>query len=225
MDMQNTQAKNMVLGQILTNDVLDPRILRAMTETPRGEFVPASLKGAAYVDEELDVGNGRALMEPMTFARLLHMAEIAPECRVLTIGCLSGYSAVVLSKLASHVVAVDIDETLIAEARAHVERLKISSINIQQVKSLADGYAASAPYDVIVICGAIQFIPEQLGTQLAKGGRLVAIRNVAARIGVKGGLGKGLLIRRIHNQLQSREYFDAGTPLLPGFENKSGFRF
>ena len=83
----------------------------------------------------------------------------------------------------------------------------------------------SAPYDAIVICGAIRFIPEALGSQLAIGGRLTAIRNVASRPGVQGGLGKGLLVRRLDHKLQYREHFDAAASLLPGFERPAGFTF
>jgi protein-L-isoaspartate(D-aspartate) O-methyltransferase len=93
------------------------------------------------------------------------------------------------------------------------------------VASLTDGYAPAAPYDVIVIQGAINFISEALAAQLASGGRLVTVRNVATRPGMRGGLGKGLLIRRLEQKLQYREYFDASCALLPGFEQGTSFTF
>ena len=223
--MKHTAAENMILGQIITNEVLDPRILQAMKDTPREEFVPPQLRGAAYVDEDLDVGGGRELMAPLTFAKLVHLAEIVPASRVLNIGCLAGYTAAVLARLAAHIVATETDAAQVEQAKAHMARLNLSNVSVQQVKSLADGYAGSAPYDVIVISGAIQFLPEAVGQQIAKDGRLVAVQNVASRPGFPGGLGKGLFIRRIGNQLQSREHFDAGAALLPGFENPQAFRF
>jgi protein-L-isoaspartate(D-aspartate) O-methyltransferase len=224
--ISSTAARqHMILGQLYTNDIVDKRILEAMNDIAREPFLPEILRGAAYVDEDLDVGNGRYLMEPLIFAKLLDLAAITPSCRVLTIGCLSGYSAAILSKLASHVVAVDSDPAAIAQAHEHMKRLGITNVNLQVVKTMADGYALSAPYNAIVIQGAIDFISEALGSQLAVGGRLVAVRNIARRVDIKGGLGKGLLVTRLDHKLQYREHFDASCPLLPGFEQAASFVF
>ena len=215
----------MMLGQLLTNDVADKRILDAMAHVAREPFLPENLRGAAYVDEDLNVGNGRFIMEPLTFAKLLDLAQVTENCRVLNIGCLSGYSAAVLAKLASHVVAIDTDAALIAQAIDHMKRLHITNVNVQQVKNLSEGYALSSPYNVIVIQCAVNFISSSLGSQLAIGGRLVTIRNIAQRVDSKGGLGKGLLVTRIDHKLQYREHFDASCPLLPGFDPDPGFVF
>lgn len=217
--------KNMILGQLFTNDIANKHILGAMAQVPREAFVPDRLHGAAYVDEDLDMGDGRWLMAPLTFAKLLDMAEITPACRVLNIGCHTGYSAAVLAKLASLVVAVDTDAGALEEARLHMNALRITNVNLHKVASLAEGYTGAAPYDVIVIQGAINFISEKLAAQLAPGGRLVTVRNVALTPGVRGGLGKGLLIRRVEQKLQYREYFDAACALLPGFEQGTNFTF
>ena len=216
---------NMMLGQLLTNDITDKRILDVMTDLPREPFLPEKLRGAAYVDDNMDVGGGRFLLAPLTFARLLDFAEIKPSCRVLNIGCGTGYSAAVISKLAGHVVAIDVDDAAIQQGKDHMKRLGISNINFQTVKNMADGYAQSAPYNVIIIQGAINFISEALGSQLAVGGRLMAVRNIASRADGKGGLGKGLLVTRLDHKLQFREHFDASCPLLPGFEQTTGFTF
>jgi len=216
---------NMMLGQLMTNDIADTRILAAMTEIPREPFLPEALRGAAYVDEDLSVGGGRYIMEPLTFAKLLDLAEITPDCRVLTIGALSGYSAAILSRLAGHVVAIDTDASAIQEAQAHMQRLGITNVSAHHVKNMAEGYALSAPYDVIVIQGAINFVPEALGAQMILGGRLVAVRNIAQRVDSTGGLGKGLVVTKLDGQLQHREHFDASCPVLPGFEQETGFRF
>jgi protein-L-isoaspartate(D-aspartate) O-methyltransferase len=220
-----TMRNNMMLGQLLTNDITDTRILDAMGEIPREPFVPEHLRGAAYADEDLHVGNGRYLMEPLTFAQLLDLAEINPTNRILNIGCLTGYTAAILAKLATHIVAIDTDEIAIQQARDHMQRLNISNVNVQHVKNLGDGYIVSSPYNVIVIQGAVNFIPDAVGDQLAEGGRLVTVRNIARRPDIKGGLGKGLLVTKIDGKLQYREHFDASCPLLPGFEQASGFVF
>ena len=225
MSSSAVMRNNMMLGQLLTNDIGDKRILDAMSYIPREPFVPEHLSGAAYVDEDLDVGNGRFIMEPLTFVKLLDMAGLTPDCRALVIGALSGYAAAIVSKLAAHVVAVDTDEVALTQARDHMARLNISNVNIQPVKALTEGYRVGSPYNVIVVMGAITIIPESLGNQLSVNGRLVAIHNIARRPGMKGGLGKGLLVTRIEHTLQYRESFDASCPLLPGFEEKPGFAF
>lgn len=217
--------RNMILGQLYTNDIHNKDIFHAMVGIPREAFVPEKLHGAAYVDEDLDVGGGRYLLAPLTFAKLLDLAEITPSCRVLNIGCHTGYSAAVIAKLAAMVVATEIDHAALEQARLHLNHMRVTNVTLQPVKTLADGYSPAAPYDVIVINGAINFISETLAAQLAPGGRLVCVRNVASRPGLKAGLGKGLLIKRIDQKLQYREYFDAGCALLPGFEQSDSFTF
>jgi len=215
----------MVLSQLLTNDIIDSRILQAMKDIPREPFVPESLRGVAYVDEDLEIAPGRYLLAPLTFAMLLDLTKITPSSRVLVVGCLTGYPAAIVSRLAGQVVAIDTDEATILQARDHVKRLGISHAHPHKVASLAEGYAQSAPYDAIVVCGAIEFIPEVLGAQLAEGGRLVTIRNVATRPDSQGGLGKGLLVEKFGRRLQYREHFDASSAVLPGFERRTAFVF
>ncbi|MFO0389204.1 MAG: protein-L-isoaspartate O-methyltransferase family protein [Alphaproteobacteria bacterium] len=221
----SSQSMNMILGQILTNDVLDKRILTALNTIKREDFLPAHLHGCAYVDEDLDVGNGRFLLEPLTFARMLQLSEITPACRVLCVGALSGYSAAVLAWLASHIVTTEIDAEYVKQIRTNLAKLHLTNVDVQQVKSLADGYALSAPYDVILVNGAIDFVPEDLASQLAINGRLVAVHRKSLRPGSNMGLGKLLLVKRVGNQLQSREYFDCGAALLPNFERNASFKF
>jgi protein-L-isoaspartate(D-aspartate) O-methyltransferase len=219
--MKLSAAQNMVLGQVYTNEVNDPRILQTMAATKRELFVPPALREAAYTDADLNVGNGRSLLAPMTFARLLTLANITPECRVLDIGCLNGYSTAVLSKLASHIVAVDTDADNITRARELLKDAK--NVNLQNVKSLADGYGMSAPYDVILINGAINFLPNVIAQQLSERGRLVTVFRKDNGPALVHGTGKGLVITRLDGALQSREYFDAATEILTGFKRESGF--
>jgi len=221
----NTMRKHMILGQLYTNDITDKRILEAMAAIPREPFLPDNLKGAAYVDEDLDVGNNRYLMAPLTFAKLLDLAEITPACRILNIGCLTGYTAAVLSRLGAQVIATDSDASSIVQARTHMQRLNIKNVNLQPVSTMSDGYAMSAPYDVIVIQGAISFISETLGSQLAVRGRMVTVRNISKRSDSNIGLGKGLLVTRLDHRLQYREHFDASCAILQSFEQATDFVF
>ncbi|MGE0755244.1 MAG: protein-L-isoaspartate O-methyltransferase, partial [Alphaproteobacteria bacterium] len=211
-------AASMITGQLLTNNIYAPAILQAMTSVRREDFLPARLQHCAYVDEDLDIGGGRFLMEPLVFARLIDMAAINRQCRVLSIGVLQGYSAIVLSRLAEHVTGTELEEQMVAKARENLQRYNAGNVQLHTVKSLTAGYKKDAPYDVIVINGAIDFVPEELGAQLAMGGRLVAVHQETTRPDEPMGLGKTILVKRISNQLQYREYSDAFTALLPGVE-------
>lgn len=219
------KAAHMILGQIYTNEVTDTAILTALAEVPREPFLPAHLQGAAYVDQELEVAPNRYLMEPLSFAKLVALADLQPSSRVLVIGALGGYAPAVIAKLAGHVVATETDASMIPGAREIIRHLSLNNVDVQQVASLSDGYAASAPYDVIFIAGAVIYIPESLGNQLASGGRIVTVRSVGKTGPGIDGLGKGIRITRIDHKLQVREYFDTGAHILPGFEDNRGFIF
>lgn len=212
---------NMIAGQLVTNQIINSRILQAIADTPREDFVPGHLKHSAYVDANLDMGDGRHLLAPLTFARLLSLAAITPGCRVLDIGCLNGYSTAILAKLAGHVVAVDTSEEMIGKTKANLKGA--GDVDIQKVTSLAGGYGMSAPYDVIIIEGAINFVPEELGLQLSEGGRIATLFRKDQGRGLVYGTGKGLLIRRLEGSLQYREHFDAAAAILPGFERETSF--
>ncbi len=213
------QAVNMVHGQLETNEVLNTDILQLLVDTPREDFVPSALRGTAYIDKDIEVSPGRYMLAPMTFAKLLELAEVTPSCRVLAIGDSNAYATAILSILGGHVVAIDSNVEMHAKALENAARFKLKDVDFQQVKNMADGYAVSAPYDVIFINGAVRILPDALTSQLGIGGRLVAIREV------KKGLGKGILVRRLDGQVNIREYFDASTAVLEGFEESEQFVF
>ncbi len=215
----------MIYGQLLTNKITDKRILQAMLDVPREMFLPKALQGSAYVDEELELGDGRALIEPLVLAQLLDLAEISPSARVLVVGCLGGYAVAVAAKLAAHVVGIEQEAKYIGEARTHMTQLGLKNTDIQQVADLKAGYAMSSPYDAIILCGAVQYIPDDLSAQLSKNGCLVAVRNVAVRPGAQEGLGKNMRLTRLSHQLQYREHGDASVRLLPEFLKETGFVF
>ena len=107
---------NMVEGQLKPNKIVDPAILATMGEVPRESFVPKTMRGIAYVDEDIAIGNGRYLIEPMVLGRLIQALEIDPGDIVLTIGCGTGYCAAVLARLANTVVAIEEDAELVQRA-------------------------------------------------------------------------------------------------------------
>ncbi len=149
---------NMVEGQLRTNKVTDEAVLDGFLTTPRERFVPSNLRGIAYVDDDIPLGNGRFLVEPMVLARLLQLAEIGKDDKVLEIGCASGYATAILAKIAASVVAVESDPQLAAAARANLQALGIGNVQLQEAAMTA-GWRAGAPYNVILINGAVGEIP------------------------------------------------------------------
>lgn len=209
--------KQMVDSQLLPNRVTDARLIETMGAVARETFVPAALRGVAYVDDDLQVAPGRYIMEPMVFARLLQEAGVKKTDAVLDVGCATGYSAAILARLANVVVALEEDEALSEQASATLASADV--VNAVAVTGrLSEGYAHQAPYDVIVLEGAVEHVPQRILDQLAEGGRLVAV--IAGR-----GIGKAVLFTRSGGVIGRRELFDASTPMLPGFALEAGFVF
>ncbi len=208
----------MVESQIRTNRVTDPLVIAAMNELPREVFVPEPLQGVAYVDEDIPLGRGRYLMEPLTTALLLQTAEIGPEDVVLDVGCGTGYASAAMARMASAVVALESDPELAAHANGALADLGFDTVAVVD-GSLSAGYPRQAPYDVIFLGGGVEEIPAAISDQLADGGRMVAV------IYDKRGVGKGTLCIRVGDVVSRRVVFDAATPMLPGFERESTFEF
>ena len=205
----------MVESQLRPNRVTDTVLMDALTVLPREKFVPKAMQGVAYVDEAIDIGEGRYLMETWVLARLLEAAEVHSDDVALLIGCGSGYEAAALSYLAGTVVALETNKKLIKRANNVLADLSIDTVAIVEGK-LQKGYVSQAPYDVILINGAVAEIPNCLNKQLSDGGRLVSV------VG-DGAYGKGTLVTNYNHVITSREIFDAGTPTLLGFEKETIF--
>jgi protein-L-isoaspartate(D-aspartate) O-methyltransferase len=209
---------NMVESQLRPNRVLDNAILEAFLAVPRERFVPEHLRNVAYIDEDLPLGNGRWLMEPMVLGRLLQVAGITPSESVLEVGSGTGYGAAVMAHLARSVVGIEPDEVLVRQAGAALAGLGLKNAVVRQ-GALERGYPDRAPYDVIVFGGAVGEIPAAILDQLAEGGRLLAVVK-------KGqGLGQATLVTRRRGAVARRVVFDAGTPLLPGLAPQPSFVF
>ena len=209
---------NMVDCQLRTNKVKDARLIHAFETVPRELFVPESQRSIAYVDEDLRVGAGRYLIEPMVLARLLQAADISPEDLVLEVGGASGYGTAVLSHLGATIVSLESDKDLAAAAAEAQADVGIDNVLIVQ-GPLNQGYGKQAPYNVIVINGAVGEISEAISDQLADGGRLVTVVREDA------GPGRAVLLQRRGAHISSRVLFDAATPLLPEFARSPGFVF
>ena len=217
--MSNSAAarRHMIESQIMPSGVTDRGLLAALEAVPREIFVPKSLQGVAYVDEDLEVAPGRYLMEPRVFARLLLAAGLGDGDVVLDVGCGRGYHTAVLARLAGTVVALESDEALAAQASETLTELGVDNAAVVS-GPLAEGYPTQAPYDVSFLSGAVEEIPEVLSAQLDPSGRLLAV------IGA-GGTGQATLLLRHGETLARRSLFDAASPPLPGFEPEPGFVF
>ena len=173
LDMEQARF-NMIEQQIRPWDVLDPEVLALLSEVKREEFVPAASKTLAFADVELPLGNGISMLEPKVEARLLQEAAVKHTDKVLEIGTGSGYMAALLAARAEFVVSVEIDTSLAATARENLARAGVVNVSVEQGDA-ARGWAAKAPYDVIVVSGSLPVLPEALLKQLQIGGRLVGI--------------------------------------------------
>ncbi len=210
--------RKMVENQLRTNQIEDARVVAAMGRIPREMFVPQALKGLSYVDEDLPLGNGRYLMDPLVLARLLQVAAIDPENVVLDIGCGNGYNAAVMSQLASTVVAFENNPDLVAESLRLFAELELDNVVVIEGQ-LREGYAEGGPYDVITFGGAVADVPEVIFDQLTDSGRVVAV------VAPRPNIGKIKVFSRSDGGVSQREVFDAFTPVLPGFEAVSKFTF
>ena len=207
---------NMVESQLRTNKVTDLPLIDAFETVPRERFVPEPLRGIAYIDEDVALGGGRFVMEPRVLARLLQAAQPGPAGVALDLGCGSGYGTAILSRLVATVVALEDNAELAAAANRTLAELEIDNAVVVEGR-LAEGYPKQAPYNVILLGGAVAELPAAIADQLAEGGRLVAV------ISAGPGLGRATLMRRDGGVISSRVLYDAALPVLPGFEAEPGF--
>lgn len=213
-----TARHNMVESQVRTNKVTDIRLTAAMLEIPRERFLPKALQGIAYIDEDIPLGGGRHMMEPMVLARLLQIAEVQAGDVALDIGCGPGYSAAILARLCDTVVAVESDSKFAGEAAQTLAALDIDNAAVIE-GPLQAGCAKQGPYDLVLFDGAISAVPEKIQRQVVEGGRIVAVIQAGA------GVGRGSVLRKAGGSLHLRAVFDAAVPSLPGFESATEFVF
>lgn len=213
-----TARHNMVEGQVRPNRVTDPVLVDAMETLPRELFVPKSQRGMAYIDEDLPIGNGRFLIQPMVLGRLLQEARIEPGDVVLDVGCGSGYSTAVIARLANTVIGLESDAELVKKATGLLAQVGADNTVVLE-SGLRDGHPPQSPYQVIVLNGAVAEVPDSLRRQLSEGGRLVAVVQKSVH------MGKAVLISRYGDAWSERDLFEAAVPYLPGFEPRPVFEF
>lgn len=203
---------NMVESQVRPNGITDRRIIAAIETVPREHFVPESRRDVAYMDEDvpLDAHGHRALIEVMAFARMLQHAAIKPTDKVLLVGAGTGYGAAVVSQIGAEVVALESDPQLVHHARRNLD----GHANVKVVEgALSAGAPGAQPFDVILLEGRAEEVPQALLDQLADGGRLVGVVGEAE-------IAQACVYSRSGGAVAVRQVFDASVSELPGLKKK-----
>jgi len=212
-----TARRMMVDRQVRTADVTNLDLIAAMLAVPRELFVPPALASQAYLDNDIALGEGRALIKPMVLAKLIQGARVTAGDHLLDVGCGTGYSAAVLSRVAGSVVALEQDAGLARQAHQTLAAAGAAQVTVATGPLIA-GWPAAGPYDIILLDGASEIAPDQLGPQLKPDGRLACILG-------RPPAGKAMIYRLIEGRLVGRSIFDAAAPVLPGFVAPPAFVF
>ena len=205
----------MVDTQVRPSDVTKFPIINAMLKIARENFVDANQQEAAYAGENLDLGNNRVLLEPRTLAKMLDALNITGDDLVMDVGCGYGYSTAVAAQMAQVVVAVEEDETMAAEAQTLLSEAGADNA-ILHVGPLAEGAGEHGPYDAIIVQGGVGELPRALSDQLKDGGRIACIF-------MEDALGVVRIGHKTGDTISWRFSFNAGAPVMPGFEKQHAF--
>ena len=207
----------MVDTQVRPSDVTKFPIIAAMLDVPREAYVPQSAQSVAYMDAPVPLARGREMPEARVLAKMLDALDIRMTDQVLVLAGGLGYSTAVLARMAESVVMVEEDEALAAEAEASLAAAEVDNAVVLQ-GPLVEGAEKAGPFDVILIEGGVETLPEGLAAQLREGGRIAAMFQT-------GALGEVRIGRMTEGHLGWRFAFNAAAPVLPGFEAARGFTF
>lgn len=217
-----TMARNlMVDGQLRPTKVNDRRLLDIMRRLPREAFVPAALRPFAYIDDDLKISPTRVMIKPLVIARLIQLAVPRPGETALVVGAGTGYAATILAGLGAQVTALEEDAELAAAAReAAIGVAEAGGAPVSFVTGkLSEGWPERAPYDLIIIEGAVRAVPDRIGRQVAQTGRLVTI------LAPEGAASTAIIAEPSLGGVRARPAFDATTALLPGLLPAPSFAF
>jgi len=203
--------QTMVDTQLKTVGVTDAAILAAFAETPREPFLPPALAALAHADAAHEVSRGRHLLAPLALALLLQRAAVQPGRRVLVVGSATGYSAAILAHMGARVTALESDPALAAIAEA----AGVTTV----IGPLTEGWAAGAPYDLVLFEGAIAAVPPAIAAQLAPGGQIAAVlREAGVGRAIVGPVGRD-------GHVGGLAFMEMAAPDLPGFGPAREFAF
>jgi len=217
--MNIEQARfNMIEQQIRPWEVLDQQVLDLLFVVKREDFVPAAYRNLAFADMEIPLGSGQVMLAPKIEAKLLQELGLQKTDKVLEVGTGSGYMAALLAARAEHVVSVESRPEMLAFARENLERAGVANVTLAQADG-TQGWAASAPYDAIVVSGSLPEVPAALLKQLRVGGRLAVV------VGEAPVMEAQLITCTGEGVYQTVNLFETVVPALEGVAAKSGFSF
>ncbi|MCA0045116.1 protein-L-isoaspartate O-methyltransferase family protein [Celeribacter litoreus] len=205
----------MVDTQVRPSDVTKYPIIEAMLTVPREQFVPDAKRAGAYVGEHVDLGNGRVVLDARVLAKMLDSLDIQKDELVLDLGCGLGYSSAVIARMAEAVIAVEEDEELAKEAAAALTANGSDNV-VVETGAIAAGAAAHGPYDVVILQGGVEELPDGILSQVKENGRICVIF-------LDGALGTVRMGYKIDGKITWRMVFNATAPVLPGFEKRAEF--
>ena len=211
--------KTMVESQLRPNRVIDERVIAAFSSVEREAFVPKSLREIAYIDEDIKLAGGRCVMEPMVLARLVQALNMEQRDTLLVVGCGTGYVAAICSMLVNSVIAVESRTNLVSRAEQILADMEIGNVAVVKNR-LADGFPAEAPFDAILVEGAIETEPTRLLQQLAPGGVLAAVWRPAGTLSGEASIWQASRDRFVRTPL-----FTAQIPGFEEFREKPKFVF
>jgi protein-L-isoaspartate(D-aspartate) O-methyltransferase len=198
--------RNMVENQLRPSQIDDRRVLESMGKVPRELFLPASLRGVAYGDDDIDLGQGRFLIEPLALAKLVQSAAVDADDAVLVLGCSTGYTAAIVANLCATVIMLVPNTETAGAIEDIMTELGCDNV-VTEVGVAFEGLPSQAPFNVIIAAAAVSAIPDTWTAQLSDGGRLVAVERQAE-------LGKVTVIHRFDSVFGRSQPFDACIPML-----------
>lgn len=205
----------MTESQIRTSDVTDLALLKAFRSTPRENFVPKSQQALAYADAHVTTSEGRVMVRPRDFAKLVHALDVQPSDIVLDVACGRGYSTAILAGIADTVVGLDSSEESVSRATDNLTGAEVTNAAVVQ-GDLTNGAKAHGPFDVILVNGAVETVPQGWLDQLADGGRLGVVV-------LEGGVGRATVFTRSGDSVGDRVVFDSNVPALPEYAAEPEF--
>lgn len=208
----------MVDRQVRPSDVTSYAIIEALLDVPREAFLPDALKPLAYFGEHLELGEGRVMLDPWSFAKLIEAVDLRRDDLVLDLGCGYGYSAAVIARLAEVVVAAEEDDAMARAAEETLGELGFDNAVVHH-GPLRDGAPSHGPYDVVLVEGGVGELPAAIAQQVKVGGRIGAIFSEGPYFG------QGRLGLKTEDGITWRRVFDSTAPVLPGFERMKSFEF
>ncbi|MDE2400158.1 MAG: protein-L-isoaspartate O-methyltransferase [Burkholderiales bacterium] len=217
--MNVEQARfNMIEQQIRPWDVLDTSVLSLLSIVHREDFLPPEHRSLAFMDLEVPLSGGKALLAPKLEARLVQDLNLSKSDTVLQIGATTGYVTALLAHKAQRVIALEAQAELANAARTNLRKASINNAEVIHADG-AQGFASQAPFDAILLTGSVVSVPQNLLDQLKEGGRLLAI------VGDEPIMSATLFTREANGQFSREALFDTSAARLDGFARPARFQF